>query len=921
MPSPDPSRRVVATLLGLLLLAAAVLGARGARFADDPLAALPPDDAELAAFRDAAAPFGVLDTLLIGVERDDLYSRDSLERLRTFARRAAAVPGVREAVSFTELPDVSAAGARTEVADLVPRPIPDDPRALAETRARVLAHPLVAGHLAAADGRAALVPVVLDPAARPPHETAREVVDLAHRELEGGHVVVDGAPGAALAVANAQAGAAPLAGLVAAAALLLAPLLLFRRARPWLLALLGSALVAAAALAPAARLGEPLPPSALVALLGVLGFALPSASYVLLAPDPPSAAARGRGPVVQGVIAAALVATLALAVSGGGLAVPILAVGAAGTLALCAGVLPALVGSSDPDRTPIPTPPARPALAVLLTVACALPYLGVPRLRVAVEPNEAFPPASDPPQAERFLRDHFGGSATLIAALRGPIDTPEALDALRILEAAARGDPVTRAATSLLGPVRLLGVSDGRAAELPPTTNGVRRFFTLSAGQPGLGQLVDPGRRAASVLVKVDPAASPDDLVRLRDTLLDAVPAALRYRPFAGADAADRERMDAELLDRLSRRLATCGVAPAARAPGLLRDLLARLEQPAGPDAAKINARLAEHFADGTAYLLVADRETNEPLAVGDAERTRLAEALARTGQIDPDAVRRALLEVFPAAAQDPIGLAEEARLASAALERVELDGASKTELPPYVRAWALAETPDAEHAAAAEEELLRAASERKSGGLALPDGRGVPLRVRVGGMPLAAASVRARVLRDVTGGFLAGAAVGLVLWLCLLLVGGAGAFGTATSDPGAPGLAARAGVALPRVVVPLVAASLPVGGAGFLGLPVDPGLPVLFGVLLAAGGSIVALLLAPHPGSRSWADARRVALHLGPALAAVGLGLSLVPLPPARTLGLTLAVGLLAALALGLAHAGRRPSECAPRGRGRTPV
>lgn len=909
MPSPETSRRVVAAVLGLLLLAAAVLGARGARFADDPLAALPPDDAELAAFREAAAPFGVLHTLLIGVERDDLFSKDSLDRLRTFTRRAAAVPGVREAVCFTEVPDVSATGARTEVADLVPRPIPDDPLVLAETKARVLAHPMVAGQLAAADGRAALLPVVLDPALRPPRETARDVADLAHRELEGGRVVVDGAPGAALAVANAQAGAGVLVGLVAGAALLLAPLLLFRRARPWLLALLGAAVVAAGSLLPAALLHEPLGPSTLVALAGVLGVALLAASYVALAPDRRVAAARGRGPVVQGVVAAALVAALALAVSGGGLAVAILAGGAALTLALCAGVLPALAGSGGPDRGPLAPPPARPALAVVLTVACALPYLGVPRLRVAVEPDEAFPPGSGPRQAEEFLRQHFGGSATMIAALHGPIDTPEALDALRMLEAAARGDPATRATTSLLGPVRIMGVSDGRAAELPPTSNGVRRFFTMSAGQPGLGQLVDPVRRTASVLVKVDPASSPEDLVRLRDTLLDAVPGALRYRSFAEADPEQRERMDAELLDRLGRRLASCGVEPEARAPALLRDLLARIEQAAGPDATRIAARLAEHFVDGTTYLLVADLESNEPLAVGEAERTRLAEAVARAGRIDLEAVRNAIVEVFPAAAQDPAGLAEEARLAFAALERVELGGASKTELPPYVRTWALAETPDAEHAAAAEEELLRTASERKSGGLAVPDGRGVPLRVRVGGMPLAAASVRARVLRDVTGGFLSGAAFGLVLWLCLLLVGGAGAFGSAACDTGRRGLLAMLGAALPRVVAPLVAASLAVGGAGYLGLAVDPGLPVLFGVVLAAGGALVALLLAPDPGSSSWSDARRVALHIGPALAAVGLGLSLIPLPPARTLGLILAVGLLTALVLGLAHSGRRDS------------
>jgi hypothetical protein len=48
------------------------------------------------------------------------------------------------------------------------------------------------------------------------------------------------------------------------------------------------------------------------------------------------------------------------------------------------------------------------------------------------------------------------------------------------------------------------------------------------------------------------------------------------------------------------------------------------------------------------------------------------------------------------------------------------------------------------------------------------------------------------------------------------------------------------------------------------------------------------------------------VALHLGPALAAACLALSLIPLPPARTMGLVLAASILAAAGLGAAHAGR---------------
>jgi hypothetical protein len=111
--------------------------------------------------------------------------------------------------------------------------------------------------------------------------------------------------------------------------------------------------------------------------------------------------------------------------------------------------------------------------------------------------------------------------------------------------------------------------------------------------------------------------------------------------------------------------------------------------------------------------------------------------------------------------------------------------------------------------------------------------------------------------------------------------------------------------------VVPLVAASLAFGGAGLLGLPGDPGLPITLAVAVVLGGTLASLLLMPatscEPSSAPCRDGRRTALHLGPALAAVGLGLSLIPLPPARTIGLVLAVACLAATILGWVHSGRR--------------
>ena len=222
-------------------------------------------------------------------------------------------------------------------------------------------------------------------------------------------------------------------------------------------------------------------------------------------------------------------------------------------------------------------------------------------------------------------------------------------------------------------------------------------------------------------------------------------------------------------------------------------------------------------------------------------------------------------------------------------------------------------ETGDGELAERAQAEILAASSELRDGGIALP-GEGVPLAVRVGGMPLAAPSVRAATLRGLTTAFVAAAVLGLVLWMLLFLVGdGSGDLpGASACATGWSGMLRCLGRAIPVTIVPLVAASLAFGGAGLLGLPGDPGMPVTFASAVLLAGTLVSLLLLPSPGdweagSASWWDARRTAWNVGPVLAVIGFALTLIPLPPARTLGLCLAVTCLAALALGWAHAGRR--------------
>jgi hypothetical protein len=646
--------------------------------------------------------------------------------------------------------------------------------------------------------------------------------------------------------------------------------------------------------------GRPAAPTALVALVGVAFVALLAAAPVLLAPDRRIARERGTGTVLQGIGVAAVLGALAAGLGGASQPALVLASGAAAALLLAAFVVPETVGVRETAVSERPEPSARPMAALLATVVLAVPYLGLPRLEVAVDPARAFPPGSGPHEAQMFLDRHFGGTDAVIVAIRGDVATPEALDALRALEATGAPEPAVREVFSFLGAVRTGGVSEGRPSELPLSAGAVRRFVFMGSGQKGLGQIFLPDSTGLAVYVNLLPGTPAATAERVRDAMLGEVPSISRFRTFAEADPALRERMAAEVAERLSLRLAGLGIPAERRVPALLLRLLAAVEKGTGPDRAAIARALRDGFPDGVAIVLVADMDTGEPLAIGDAEIAALADRLAAAGAIDESTVTLALVAQFPSAAEDPQGLELEVGQLMRILGRIDLGaGDGKSALPEDAAAWVREVSRSDEQAAAATAALLQAAGEIRQGGVALPAPDGVTLSAEAGGLPLIADAIRAGTLASLTLAFLVVALAGLVLWTILLLM------------EGIP-FSRAVGTAVPLVLLAPVAASAAFGGAGYLGLIADPGAPGTLGACLAVAGALGALLALPWIRVETTTaavrrDAGRVVLFLGPALAAAGACLAIVPLPPARTLGFLVAAAVLAALILGWCYAGRR--------------
>ncbi len=897
-------RNVIAFLAGHALMALAIGHAR-LDLDDSPVAALPASDPEVRLFLRVAEPYGVLQTLLIGVEDDDLFSRGSLERLRRFAREAARVPGVAWTIAFTEVPLIAGGADRAEVADLVPSGIPDSAADLAALRKRVLGYDTVAGQLVSRDGRAALVPVRLD-GRRPAAQVARDVDDLARRTLLGARVFALGAPAASLAVSVAAAGAAvPLALLIGL--LLLAGLAAaLRRPIPILLALGTAVLAAAVSIVPFDFLDWMPPPGSAIALVGVAIPSLLVAAFVLSAPDRGSGRSRGSGTVVQANAGFTAAAAIVAALAGDPAAGLILAVGGLVTVVVCAMVLPALA-PGRPASAARQAPRRRAVAAVIASTLAVVAYVGAQRLGVSVDPASAFPPGSAPRSAEEFMNRRFGGTSTLIASIRGAAATPEALDALRAVEAAALADPAVSDVVSALVAVRAGARVDGRPSDLPPTAQAVRRFLYMAGDQPTLAHLVRRDGDGLAAYVKLVPSSGPRDAERVRDAVAAAVPPLSHYESIETAPVGARLRMEAEILARLAQRLGRLGAPREQRSATFLRGLCERVAAAAATDRDAIRRIVAGHFADGTAWVLVADRTTNEPLAVGEAEIDRIAEHLAASRPGGSGSAGAAIEAAVPAAAADPEGLDAEARQLQRALESglsAAVGGGGRAAAAEWAGGWA----GSPETAASAADIVLGAVSEIRSGGAALPSAAGVPLEVEVGGMPLAGPSVSLGVARSLALGFLVAAIAVLGFAAARFAIRGAGR--------------RRLGAlweAVPEALVPVASVSLAFGAAGFLGLPVDPGATSLLGAALACCGSVAALLVAPWgrpyaAAASARRDGLRLAWRLVPPLAVAAGAPAMIPLLPVRTMAFILAAALAAALLLGRLHAGDRGKDCGAR-------
>jgi predicted RND superfamily exporter protein len=752
---------VIRFRLALLLAAAMVTVVLAAQVPslqqdDDVLRFLPAEDPDIRLFRRVSAEFGGLDVAIVGVESPDLLSIDGLTTIRRMTQAAAAVQGVYHTLAVTDVPHLDTAGDTFSITPLVPEEL--RPEEIEQVRRLVLTDPLAKGRLVSVDGQAAMVLCFLSAQS---NRTA--VVNELRRVVaaEAGDVQVyfGGLPFVQSHIAGGtrrdMVRLTPYVLLLAA----LSTFIFFRRPAGALLVLSAVALGTIWVIGGMAAAGAPMTlvstslPVVLVAIGGAYGAHVLAAFYTAQAPTPALrvvVALQEVGPPVAISVLTTIAGFLSFLAMD---VVPMRTFGlqaAAGVM--CCGlvalvVIPAVLSFSRSKARRAPAerlapPISRWALAVrarrwttvgsllaLALLAAATTWRVVPDTSL----ESFFRPGSEPAEAERFLRDRFGGSTFVQVYFRGDLSDPVVLDEVRKVVEQARTISGVSDVTSFLETLEMLAAGFGGLRRLPQTPEQVAGLGPFMAGNPALRQLVDDELTRAMIQITVSSQdtrvvrAVVDGLKRFVDEEIPRQLLAVDLRQEGSHRIAARERRLLQIARRIDRLLRIAGHEPAREATSRINDLL---QQEFGQWTLEAGVDLDRAVNEAVHQFFHSDDSPFDPF-----DTTTLAQALVPVAQrpVVAGSLESVLARSLPAElASDSDGVEMAAPALADRLSGARAHVVATRLLPQVMTAAGL---PDV----AAKERLnvRLALAELDDWRVGLPDAGGVALDVGVTGTPV----------------------------------------------------------------------------------------------------------------------------------------------------------------------------------------
>jgi predicted RND superfamily exporter protein len=177
------AKLIIAVTIALTIVFAAALAVNGVKFNGSP-ETLARNDEALAFFHQTQATFGDDRVIIVALNANDIFTAEAKERLDALTSRLAALQGVSEALSLSNLNVIK----RQEGGILIDKLLPTNATTeqLQQLKASIVADPLYARHYIAADGRTAAISVFLKAmATKESHAVAEEIERVVKAESRG----------------------------------------------------------------------------------------------------------------------------------------------------------------------------------------------------------------------------------------------------------------------------------------------------------------------------------------------------------------------------------------------------------------------------------------------------------------------------------------------------------------------------------------------------------------------------------------------------------------------------------------------------------------------------------------------------------------------------------------------------------------
>jgi predicted RND superfamily exporter protein len=640
---------------------------------DDVLAFLPATNPEVKAFQDINQRFGGLDVALIGVQSADVFAPAFQEALKATTTELDDLQGVDNVLTLANVQDFQPdpmGGIRS--ATLI-EAVPTDAAGVEALRARVMSREQVVGNLVDHDGKAVML-YVFKAWGTDTRTFATAVEAIVKRGFPNEQLYWGGAPFVSRYIFDATE--RDLARLTpwAVAAILAVMLLAFRDLVGTLLGVMTTAVgifVTQAMMVVAAErfnivLGSM--PVILFAVGSAYGIQVLSRYYLHALEGSPAEAVRrtlvDTGPVVvlaglttiAGMGSFVMMDILPLRVFGIYTALGVLI-----TMIAALTFIPAvlvLVGvkghrpGGDPLRRVVIAVARfagtkRLAVGLSLGLVALVGVAGTTRLDTRMDQASFYDPGTPPDEADRFLRERFGGSLFVQIWVKGDTGDPELLR-----ELSALGDRLSLlpgvAQVQHVGDVLLTmnEAMDGQK-RLPDSAQKVGLLHGLLAGNPAIRQLLSDDRQEALIHIRLRSSeldAVADTLVAIEAMVKDTAPTRFTIQPRPADGGRIIDRTVSHLLALCHKEVADC---PAAGTEAALRQLVVAAAA-IGPDAADRGAvarRLTDFLQSGESSVLL------EPAAA-----EALGAALAALGAAPEEAALRAAIQAtLRPAAGDPL--------------------------------------------------------------------------------------------------------------------------------------------------------------------------------------------------------------------------------------------------------------------------